>query len=154
MQPLWIQTQVTDSWALFVDASSVYAPELEVMQEDEDADDDSASAVTVWRFALKRTATCCNADDCTKTHLVPYGFPQRSDLPYGIHVYKEWFSDDLASVAQSAGRDVHELRAAFCSDDVIERVYAYLDLGLTYGFDNLDNYPIHMSAKEFAARWE
>jgi hypothetical protein len=82
------------------------------------------------------------------------GFPKRTDLPYPIASYNQWFSKDLDRVAGFIGQTVETLRRWFTEANVCERAYAYSAIGKYHGFDNLDVYPLTFNSRaEVEARY-
>lgn len=120
---------------VYRDLTHVYTEECEYF----DAPPDNVDIWTVYRFTLDR---CEQITLGTKYLLVPFGFPQRTDLPHDILNYVQWFSDSIESIADNQGIKADELRADFCSADPIKRAFAYLAVGQYEGFDNLDSYPL------------
>lgn len=114
----------------------------EVAQE---YDDDRKVRFQVYRFPLEQMSLY-------KGMIIPHNFHKRSDLPHPIGQYKEWFSDDLKSVADSQGVSVAKLAKGLCGRNVVDRFWAYHCIGSHHGFDNLDSYPLDLSEKEWEKR--
>ena len=60
---------------------------------------------------------------------------------------------DIEDVADSAGQDPDELRAAFESDDPMERANAYWDWAGHYGWIEFDQYPLQLTCAEINERY-
>ena len=126
---------------IFVDETGVYAPEGEVY----DPDDHKA-----WRFSL---------DQCHLYEgrlILKSLFDQAATLPRPLSDYGEWFGTSyiLCSVAGAIGRTVEELQRLFCSDDILERADAYHELGMVFGFENLDTDPLDLPEEEAQERYQ
>jgi len=121
---------------VFRDTTGVYAPELEVLQE---PCDDGPEKWTVHRFSL---------ETCTYENGVLSDNKFHKD-------HAAWFAseDDLASLASYTGQDVSQLIELFCSDDPMERAFAWQNVGQYWGYDNLDGYPLTLSRIEVLGRY-
>lgn len=106
-------------------------------------------------------ATRCACGATFTTWSEQFRHYQDEVLPKALSAYNEWFNSPpdrwhpqggLAEVARCSGREVAELRAALCSEDVQDRLHAYLDVGLHHGFVNLDAYPSECTAASWAQR--
>lgn len=60
---------------------------------------------------------------------------------------------DLKSIARSMDTEVSTLREFSKSGDVMKRVRVYEDVAGYWGWDNLDSYPITMTARELDEHW-
>ena len=109
---------------VFEDKTGVYAPEVEYY--DRDSDDDNAK-IRVYRFS---------ADKCTFVNGVLSDNRFHPELP-------AWFADKLPD-----GTTPDQ----FCSDDTMLRAWAWTEVGLYYGFENLDNYPVCLTRNEAIKR--
>lgn len=107
---------------LYEDATGIYPPELEVIQEPNEGEKE---IYRVYRFSLDRLE------------------PDQ----------EEWFHKDLSRAASCAGMDPDELREWFCSGDLRKRALAYMTVGDYHGYDNLDAYPLELTAKEAKKRY-
>ena len=152
-QPVWKllanlgDVNPVDHGGLFVyqDLTGVYPEECEKLV----SPDDDNGTWYMYRFILDRLELH------GKTCLVPFGFTTRTDLPYPIETYSEWFNSDLASVASFIGSDVITLRNQFCSSDPLERARAYEAIGDYHGFENLDSYPLQFTNRaEVESRYQ
>ena len=142
-QPIWKCITAADDFAVFTDNTGVYTPEMEVVVGDED----SGGHIELYRFELVKLALCCDRDTCPKTHVVSVRLKKRTDLPYEIHTYKEWFSDSIARVADHCGIRAVELRADLGSKDLQRRAIAYQSLGKYHGYAAFDHYPKRLSRR-------
>lgn len=123
---------------VYIDTTGVYAPEMEWIEVNEDR----KTSWTVYRTILDR---CELAQVNGEPHLVPFGFASRTDLPYPIGSYVEWFDDSMHSVARCMGQDVNELVDEICSDEPMSRANAYLSLAQYHGWENFDSDPLQYS---------
>lgn len=124
---------------VFVDETGVYEPEMEIYDPD---------TREVSRFSLDRMARLNGG-----RRLIPYSVTIPEYLPHPLEHYVEWFSDDIESIASTAGLEPDELRRLFCSVDPLERAQAYMALADYHGLDNLDSYPLVLSRKEARERY-
>jgi hypothetical protein len=129
---------------IFEDTTGVYEPEAEWLE----APDTDDGTWYVYRFALDRLKM---VEDDRTIYLVPDAY--RDGWPHPVHQYDEWFHDDLAKVAESNGQTLAELRQAFCSDNPLDRAWAYRALGEYHGFENLDSYPLRLTRAEAEERY-
>lgn len=106
------------------DETGVYAPEVEYYDRDSDAE---YSKIRVYRFS---------ADKCTFVNGVLSDNRFHPDHPV-------WFADKLPDDTTPE---------QFCSEDTMTRARAWTEVGLYYGFDNLDNYPIYLAYNEAVKR--
>jgi len=139
-QPDWSLIMATDFYAVFVDRTGVYPPEMVYGDEADDG------TFTVYRFPLDRMKVVQSEG---APYLVPFAYAE--DWPYPASMYREWFDDSLSSVAESVGRSKDSIVSDLTSEDPIVRSGAYLDIGSYHGFANLDAYPVNMSEEAFAA---
>jgi hypothetical protein len=109
---------------VFVDDTGVYPPEVEYYDRDNDTDN---SPIRVYRFA---------AELCT------YVGGILSDNKYHPD-HAVWFARDLPDGLTPAD---------FTSPDTMTRAAAWLEVGLYYGLDNLDSYPLVLSYREAEKR--
>jgi hypothetical protein len=125
---------------VFVDKKGVYTPEAEKLI----LCDDNENINLVYRFSL----------DQLKMHndmLISYRYD--STFPNAVESYKEWFSDDIPSVASYVGMTTEQLQALFCSDNPIERAAAYEAIGDYFGYVNLDSDSLPYTKKEVKSRF-
>ncbi len=136
-QPIWKLLYSTDTEALYQDETGVYDPELAVLDEYETKR--GTSRYYEFRFPIPK---CVLAD----ASLPQSCFPAMTDE--NGHV--EWFSSDLASVANSCDHPTiaHDL----CSDDPKVRARAYASIGWYHGFDNFDSEPQDLT-ESAVANW-
>lgn len=133
---------------IYRDTTGVYTEEGEKVFVDDEENENSK--YTIYRFGLDR---CEMVAKDGKTYLVPFGFASRTDLPYAIETYDEWFDKRLDEIAQSVEQSIEEMREAFCSADPLIRAFAYEAVGNHFGFDNLDNYPLVLTKAEAEERY-
>lgn len=149
-QPEWKTLWCADYELVQEDTTGVYDPEMEVAEEIEEG------RFEVYRFSLDRFKLVDDPDPDEGTVpaklVVPFGY----DSSWALHPsrYREWFIDDLASVANCVGSTEQELIAALCSEDVRARAGVYVDIGSCHGFMNLDGYPLTLTEQELDERWD
>lgn len=127
-----------DYGGLFIyrDRTGVYAPELERVEPDSDADD---CTYTVWRAVL---------ENCTYVNGI------LSDNRFHPD-YAVWFADDLDMLARFSDTTRAELVALFTSSDPRERARAWSIVGDYHGWENLDSYPLErMTRAELVERYK
>lgn len=183
-QPVWTLAWSTDEHALYLDSTGHYDPEVAVLVQlvdDGEIWSSRNAPYCVHRFPIPRMVVVAHYEDgeaIEPPHLVEAGMLARFEkhgvgrenvrqFPKHISAYDEWYSDELASIAASAGRGdpsaladrddgasdgVSALRADLCSEDPSVRAWAYLDILGHYGADNFDSYPEGWSASE-AESW-
>lgn len=168
-QPEWKLHKSTDYFAIFIDTTGVYAPEIELAEETgEDSDGDETFTIYRWSLDQQAYVTLESDDDSPALrYLVPatiartYERMQRGEnipwpgpLPHPIPGYVEWFVSGLAGIAASIGRAKLELEIALTSDDIMERAGAYLDIAGYHGAINFDQYPLTgITADALTERW-
>ena len=109
---------------VFEDKTGVYAPEVEYYLGDNGA---YLGKIRIYRFAI---------DQCTYIDGV------LSDNRFHPD-YAVWFADKLPDDTTPE---------QFCSDDIMTRAWAWTEVGLYYGLDNLDNYPVYLTRNEAIKR--
>jgi hypothetical protein len=119
---------------VYTDATGVYPPEVEIIEPD---DDDEPTSWTVHRFIL---------EPCTLVNGVLSDNPFHPDHP-------AWFADGLQAVADSTDRGLSSLQAALCSEDIITRAFAYVDVARHFGLENFDEYPLTLDRTEANERY-
>jgi hypothetical protein len=130
-------------------------PTLEIAEEIGTYEDDEGSERTkfqLFEFPVERFKLVPDPEDPRVTYLV--GERYESSWPHPLKDYEEWFADDLAEVAGSAGRDPLELAKAFTSPDPKVRAGAYMDVAGHHGVVNFDNYPREINEPELDERWD
>ena len=135
-QPIWkCVAQIGDAAPLdhgglwvFIDTTGVYPPEGELYEPE---------TRQVRRFIL---------EDCTYTNGI------LSDNKFHPD-HAAWFADDLQAVASCIGTDAADLINQFCSADPITRAQAWRAVGDYFGWDNLDSYPLTLTRREAARRY-
>lgn len=113
---------------VWIDETGVYDPECTWIEAGENED----SPVTVYRFVL---------ESCTWTNGI------LSDNKFHP-LHPVWFQKDLESLASNFGESVEWLVGKFCSDNPMERAFAWIEVAQHWGFDNLDSYPLTMTPEE------
>ena len=123
---------------IFRDKTGIYQPEGEYY------DPETREA---FRFSLDQLQVFSG-------DLIPLSiWYERYSLPHALNSYIEWFSKDVKSLASFVGIDSLELKRMFTSDDILERARAYESIGMYWGFNNLDNYPLKLTRKEAEKRY-
>lgn len=131
-QPKWVKVGVVGDinpvdyggGLVFEDKTGVYAPEVEYYLGDNGA---YLGKIRIYRFS---------ADKCTFVNGVLSDNRFHPELP-------AWFADKLPDDTTPE---------QFCSEDTMIRAMAWTEVGLYYGFENLDNYPIYLTRNEAIKR--
>lgn len=124
-QPDWrIYETLGDRGLVLVDISGVYAPVAEIVDDWENEDGET-------RFIIH----CFSLDKYT----------------LGM-IAKAWFYEGLQGVANSSGTTKDELVEALRSDNIMDRLWAYENIGGYFGLDNFDSYPLDLSEEEMDER--
>ncbi len=79
--------------------------------------------------------------------------PARIDLPYPLTSYREWFDEDVESIAATCGISKEDLQERFCSTNPHKRAWAYRELAEQLGWANLDGYPVELNIVEAEERY-
>lgn len=81
--------------------------------------------------------------------------PYAKSLPYPIERYadNEWFMDDLPEIQKAFDPEEVNLVDLLCSNSAIDRAFVYREVGLFYGFENFDSYPLTLTKKEARRRY-
>ena len=135
-QPVWkCVAQIGDATPLdygglwvFIDTTGVYPPEGELYDAD---------TRQVRRFIL---------EDCTYTNGILSDNKFHPNLP-------AWFADEMGAVAETMGTTSLNLINQFCSSDPVTRADAWRCIGDYFGWDNLDSYPLTLTRREAARRY-
>lgn len=85
------------------------------------------------------------------TYLVPMAYDETYPKP--VSEYQEWFVKDLASIAATVGMDVADLRAALCSENILDLANAYRAIADHHGWHELDSYPLMLSRNDIEKRY-
>ena len=104
---------------VYTDTTGVYSPEAEVIVPLD-------NTWLVYRYILDR---------CTYVNGV------LSDNKYHPE-HPAWFADDLASICETHGADLDDTIQQLCSNDPVERAFAYQMIGEYHGWENFDGYPM------------
>lgn len=151
---------------IFEDETGVYSPEGEYLDvwEDETIQIPSEEELTEWED---------ENIDYLKTRYTVYRFTldklnylngrlindhildgyKNGTLPHPIERYDEWFTKDLRNIANSFDLTEQEIINKLCSNDVLERAFVYREIGLLYGFENLDDYSLKLDYQEAIERY-
>jgi len=131
---------------LYRDETGVYPEEIERVEPWTD-DDEGGLRWEVQRTVLERLL---DVDGM----LVSLGAPEyAAEQRRPVSAWKEWFSDSLGEVAKTTGRDLAELREAFCSTNAFTRAYAYIDVANHHGWDNFDSEPRELTHVQISKRY-
>jgi hypothetical protein len=141
-QPVWKRVaQLGDQhprehggYWVFVDTTSVYAPEGEFLE----VPDDETSPRKAYRFSLEL---------CTFQDGVLSDNKFHPDHP-------AWFAKYIESIARNSGMKELDLINLFCSKDPIERAEAYRAIIGNFGPFELDQYPLTLTADEVEDRYD
>ena len=113
---------------VYTDETGVYAPEAEIYFPE---------TGEVYRFIL---------EPCTFDNGILSDNPYHKDHPV-------WFDDSIKGMASFVGIEPSQLVAEFLSDDPLERADAWRTVGDYHGYDNLDSYPLVLTAEEAEKRY-
>lgn len=135
---------------VYVDRTGVYAPEVtwfEPASDEQWHKTESETPVQVYRFSL----------DPPRFKTLKQGAYQSTFMPNERSIswtwHREWYVDDLESVATSTGRTkFHILRDLF-SPDPITLALAYSDMIHYHGIENFDSYPVTYTEREAYNRY-
>jgi hypothetical protein len=146
---------------LYVDETGEYPPELERLEPPCDdhrcegaefawgtkASEDEEHEAACEHYEVTRVVLepLQEVRDEDTMHLVDGRY--KADWPHPVASYRPWFADDLASVADSAGAEVSELRTQLLAEDAKQRAYGYLMIAQHHGWGALGGEP-RMFAKE------
>jgi hypothetical protein len=120
---------------IFVDKTGRYCPEAEwIYPVNTDKDE---SPVDVYRYLL---------EDCTYVDGV------LSDNKYHPE-HHAWFEESVGAMAESFGEEKEWMIEKFCSDDPMERAFAWEEVGQYWGWENLDGYPLRLTYAEAEKRY-
>ena len=129
---------------VFTDSTGVYPDEAELLKIDDDG------SATVYRFMLEKCTFINGILSDNRFH------PDKSAWfakPESERANRPQDSTYLSNVAECCGMDEGELIDMLCSGDPIQLAIAYRAIGDYHGFDNLDSYPLQLSADEVAERY-
>ena len=144
---------------IFVDTTGVYPPEAEFLDvpteldhrsEDEPCPYANGANAVVRRFIL---------EPCTYVDGVLSDNPSHPEMCAWFATTPEQMLDrpqdgcGLLDIADYCGMTVGAVIAMLCSDNPISRAHVWRLLGEYHGFDNLDEYPLHLTAKEVEERY-
>lgn len=133
---MWRTLWETDCETLRIDETGVYDPELDVRQDDE-----NSGRTYTYTVCLERLYRVEDDDSVYYvTRTIAEGY-KAGTLPHAISCYKEWFYDDLASVANSIGSTRASLLALLCSENPSDLANAYYAIAEHHGWDNFDSDP-------------
>lgn len=137
-QPIWKLVASADDFALYIDTSDTYDPEVEMWECDENGHG------YIYRFDIPQCrlfGDVLTVDPVDNTY-GPLGTERRC---------QEWFSDDIGKVAESIGEPVEKLRASLCDPSPQVRMWSYLAIARYYGADNFDD-PVKMDQEDWDRR--
>lgn len=118
---------------VLVDATGVYAPEMEVVERMEHL----KNTWHVWRFPMDKCTYINGVLSDNKFH------PESA----------AWFADDIESTARTMGTDAETLIGQLCSEDPRERAEGYYCLWTCHSADNFDSYPLELDREEVEERY-
>jgi len=131
---------------LYSDKTGVYPEEIERL-EPSTTDDEGGLRWEVRRIVLERL---CEVDGMlVSLNAAMYAAEQRRP----VSAWKEWFSGSLGEVAKTTGRDLAELREAFCSTDAVTRALAYITVADYHGWYNFDSDPYEFTHVQISRRY-
>lgn len=129
---------------IFVDETGLYPPEAELLEVDWVSN--SKCHRRVYRFIL---------ENCTYQNgiLSDNQFHPNKPAWFAHPPSKENSTCFLSYLTSFSGMSLKELVALFCSDDPCKRAIAWRIVGDYHGYENLDSYPIKLTAKEMRERY-
>ena len=121
---------------VFVDKTGAYPPEVECLEEPQESE---AQVWIVYRFVL---------EPCTYINGILSDNPYHPEIP-------ALFARDyrLRDMAEAVGLSAADFAYLFCSDDAVTRARAWREVGLAWGFDELDDCPLNLSRQETWGRY-
>ena len=148
-QPIWKKLQSVgdinpldySGGFIYVDETGVYDPEIEWVN----ANGSEKGIWFVYRWPLERFETLRVGE---RTALIPYGFGERTDLPFPVDSYEEWFSKDIPFIANYVGTSEEAQQRMLCSEDPVTRALGYLNMADYFGYNEFDGYPLVFTDRE------
>lgn len=134
-QPTWSLVWATDDSALYVDTTGVYAPELALLEEINDAS--KTKRFQVYRFPCDGLQAY--RDESGRVTLCFRCY--KADWSKPACAYREWYQKSLPEIARSCGRSTLSLVRDLISEDASALASAYRDIGGYHGYDNFDSEP-------------
>jgi len=153
-QKEWDTISMTDSEWLRVRKNGT-EPTLEVAEEIgtyEDEEGVEQRKYLLYRFDVEQYKLTREPEDPLKVYLVPSGY--NSTWPHHPKAYEPWFSDSLADVAKSVGRDPLDLAKMFTSPSPSVRANAHMEVAGYHGLANFDSDPLELNEPELDKRWK
>lgn len=126
---------------VYVDTTGVYDPEAEVFEPYFEDGEDFGHA---YRFSLER---------CTYINGILSDNQFHPEHPAWWDYNSREGEDKLRDIAQAVDMEKDELTAMFCSEDPRKRAWAYREVGVYFGYDNLDSYPLKLTEEEANERY-
>jgi len=133
---------------VFVDKTGVYAPEIEILVEPCEGDDE------IWRVYRAVMEPCTWIDGVLSDNRFHPDKPawfaktekERESRPQDSTYFKD--------LAEYLGQSVDELARWFCSGSVLKRAFVWKAVGEYHGLENLDSYPLRLTREEVEERYE
>ncbi len=138
---------------VYEDETGDYPPEAEVLVIDNESEPAEAKLTyTVYRFALDKCTYVKGILSDNKYHPEHPAWwagteEERKNRPQETTCLK-----NLAD--QFDGMAVEDLAAKFCSDNPLDRAWAYREVGEYHGFENLDHDPFTLTRAEAEERYK
>lgn len=77
----------------------------------------------------------------------------RYDLPEDVFAEHDWAHKSASAIARTHGQSLSSLIAASASRSPADRQWALGMIAGHHGWDNIDGYPLRISASEMKRRW-
>lgn len=145
---------------VFEDQTGVYPPEAEVLIEPSDDDirrhEDNPQYIagqlewTVYRFILEPCTYQNGILSDNEFHPDKSAWFAKTE-----EERKERPQDNtyLKNISNQFDESVEEFAKKFTSEDVLDRAWAWKEVGIYHGFDELDHYPLTLNRKEVWGRY-
>jgi hypothetical protein len=142
-------TEYGGLWVLR-DKTGVYPEEAERLECPVEDDPGGFGPYIVHRFILER---CTYIDGVLSDNRFHPELPAWFAKPESKRAERPQDSTYLRNVCTSMDIDEDELIAAFCSEDPLKRAWAWTAIGDYHGYENLDEYPLHLRRREMKKRY-
>ena len=134
---------------IFEDTTGVYAPEAEVWDEI----DGLAYRFSLDQLVYVHVETEGEKHDKLMTKRIWDMVNNGERLPYPALTYDEWFTDTVLQLDDQQTLGDTSIVSLLTSKSSIERAIGYREIGLYWGYENLDGYPLHLTDEEAEERY-
>lgn len=122
---------------VYRDKTGVYDPKTEWFEPNEGERADEGTGGEAYRYIL---------DPCTFINGVLSENKFHPEHP-------AWWADKIDSIASTVDMDPEKLIEMFCSEDIMERAFAYQELHMVFGLFEMDQYPLKLTQEEADERY-